>query len=156
MGDEGLDVVETRSNGDESQLRLKVERVERENFVKLTINNCEHSREALDFLISDSQLNEINKTLIISVTMNTLFEHPDRTEIQNLAAICKTKPVMIIFFTESFDRFQIFWKSKEITNFLTLKPLKKPLSKQKQLFGFIADFLIHCLPNGHSGKVKHI
>ena len=81
------------------------------------------------------------------------FEDIDQQEIDNLGNKFSLKSLVVYLESSDNRKFFIFWKSKQIQHFLSLKPYCENTSKNdKKIYKFVADFLATSLKTGHLGK----
>jgi len=100
-----------------------------------------------------NELKKVEECLLIRLDIENNFESFDIKQLDELTKMCIRKSIVVFFTSRSRESSLIFWKSSIIDYLLTLKrPLKKSAFEMKELYGFIADFLIFYISQGHLGK----
>jgi len=91
--------------------------------------------------------------LLLNFQFYDNFLDLDSSDLQELLRKCSDKSAVITLEAKEDAKFSIYWKSKEIEEFLVLKPnLKVDLKNVKLLNQFIADFLAESLLSNHLGE----
>jgi len=111
-----------------------------------------------DFLESFNMTNESGdeeSSLMIKFQFVDILPELDATDLQNISRTCHGKSKVLLLVSENEEKFLIFWKSKEIDEFLELKHTKKlDLESGRSLSEYIAEFLAKSINNNHLGKFK--
>jgi len=102
-------------------------------------------------IIREEQEN-LESVLHIRFKIEHGFEDISQQEIDNLSSIFSKKSLVVFLESSDNKKFFIFWKSRQIQHFLTLKPYCENTSKNdKKIYKFVADFLATSLKTGHLG-----
>lgn len=125
------------------------------NYIKLIRNSHDINSavESLVYLEVENDFDQTKQALLIQCSIEDNFEELNQEQLSKLAHIFNTKAVVIFFTSKDFNSMLIYWKSKDIDYFLALAPpIKKTVIECKEVYGFIADFLIHSLSRNYLGN----
>lgn len=107
-------------------------------------------------IIREEQGN-LESVLHIRFKIENGFEDISQKEIDILSTIFSKKSLVVFLESSNNEKFFIFWKSRQIQHFLTLKPYCENTSKNdKKIYKFVADFLATSLKNGRLGKLMSL
>lgn len=103
--------------------------------------------------MNDEQQN-LDEALLLKVQFDQNFEKLSVNELQRLSRKFKNKSKVITLESTNHEKYFIYWKSKEILNFLTLLPYREtPPVTDKDFYDFVASFLAKSLVNEHLGEL---
>ncbi|CAG9812043.1 unnamed protein product [Chironomus riparius] len=124
------------------------------NFIKWpkTFSNINNALLYIESREVENNLSNIKQALQILYTIEEPFEELNQQQLTKLSVIFNTKSVVIFFMSTDYKLMLIYWKTKDIDYFLSLAPPKKlTILECKEVYGFIADYLIHSLSKNHLG-----
>ncbi|CAG9803232.1 unnamed protein product [Chironomus riparius] len=95
---------------------------------------------------------ESNKVLLFKLKIEEILFKPSVAELDELAELFANNSIVILLSTKDGKNFFLYWKSKEIRNFLMLKIYNEcDFMNDLRLFEFLAKFLSNGLMQGHLG-----
>lgn len=126
------------------------------NIKPLSTHICKDVAESLQYLDSVNIKDESNNPeviLLLTIQLDEIFQNLSQIELQKLSRSCRNKSIVLVFESKSQDKFSIYWKSKEMQNFLILAAYNDtPVVTDRNFYYYLATFLAECLACGHLGK----
>ena len=126
---------------------------------KFYINSFKYLNDALSFLHSSSFKDDLKNSLniaLLKIHVRENFGELTGSNFDNILECCGNKSIVIFFMSKNFQKYLIYWKSKELDYFLILKPFAEtPSSNDEECYDFIADFLANSLRDGYLGTLKY-
>jgi len=102
--------------------------------------------------VPNDQVNS-NKVLKYKINIDNNFDELSKTDLTILETKFARQSFVLFITANNGTRFYIYWKSKDNSKILSLKPNNDYFCEtDKDLCEFVADFLADSLNNGHSGK----
>ena len=123
----------------------------------MSILNCRNLPTAIEFFESTNVRSELQipeSVLLIQFQVDEDFGELTTTDLLKLIQICQGKAVVIYITSKNYDKFSIYWKSKDLQYFLMFKLYDGILpNDEKKIYEFIADFVADSLSRGELGKI---
>jgi len=145
---------------DSLNLQLKKPNIDHVNIKRINIESCKDFRHAVDYIKAlelDKNLQESDDVILAKLHFEDGLNDFISSEMSELMELCKNKSVVILLVSKNFDKFSIYWKSKELDHFLITKPYDDQITKDDaELYDFIAEFLAEELKFGYLGKRIYI
>ena len=132
---------------------LNHESIEMEEVTSNSENiNCINNEYIKYFDNSDESINNESYKMIKFEFMDSLPEINEAV-LQLMKQKYQLKSIVLILISKNDEEFSIFWKSKEIENFLEIRNTKKlNWEENLKLCEYTAEFLVNCLRNNQLGK----
>ena len=90
---------------------------------------------------------------LIRLEIDENFEPFGTKKLNKLTKLCRSKSIVVFIKSRSRESGIVLWKSNKIDYLLTLKATtRKTAFEMKEIYKFVADFLIFSLKDGHLGK----
>lgn len=91
--------------------------------------------------------------MLLNIEIDGIWENLRQSELQKSSKKCKNKSIVVLLSSKNQDKFSLYWKSKEIPNFLILSPYSDtPTINDKHFYDFLAKFLAESLAAGNLGE----
>ncbi|XP_070499397.1 uncharacterized protein [Chironomus tepperi] len=130
-------------NSSENNLEIEV--------VEYGFRSIENFFYYLQSSVTTNNISDVDKVLILKIEFNEVINELSATQVNELARKYRKKSIVIAFSSETESKHLIYWKSKEIQQFLTINHYKDEFnSEDGEVYSFITDFL------GNSLKRKHL
>lgn len=142
----------------ESQLKFNENLINKNvsSLWKQSVDKLEVKRiaESLENLNKKEDLVELKNVIIAKFVLDESVSDEKPEILHKIVEKWINQAVIVIFSScDQENIFSIYWKTKELHNFLTIKDYNdEPLKFDKDLRRFIIEFLIISLDNGHSGE----
>ena len=115
-------------------------------------NYFKNLTDTLKFLLSFSYDNS-SKVIFYKFVIDEYFKEIGENELREIKSKFKDKSVIIYLSAKINSMFSLYWKSKDINNFLAIKFHDDQfVEDDKHLYDFVADFMTQSLKDGHLGK----
>ncbi|KAL7030639.1 hypothetical protein ACKWTF_006735 [Chironomus riparius] len=128
---------------------------EQSTFSLTEVGNFQHVENLSSFFKSvetSSLARKSNKVLLFKLKIEKILFKPSVAELDELAELFANNSIVILLSTKDGKNFFLYWKSKEIRNFLMLKIYNEcDFMNDLRLFEFLAKFLSDGLRHGHLG-----
>jgi len=96
-----------------------------------------------------------NKVLKYKIKICENFSEFETINLKKLQLEFSNQSIVLFIAANNGTRFHIYWKLKDTSQILSLKPYEDGFSESdKDLCEFVAEFLADSLNNGHSGKTN--
>jgi len=124
-----------------------------EEILDLKFADYQQNSNEIDLTNILDQLQSTDKILSIKLQIDEHFDEICSDELKILSEKCTNKSIVILLISKHSEKVLIYWKSKEIDNFLALKHYGENYSKDdKKVYEFIAEFLTRSLSRGQLGE----
>jgi len=119
------------------------------------IKICNDKDDFLGFLDTTDESTDEESSLMIKFNFVDTLSELKATDVQNISKKFHGKSKILLLMSKSEEKCSIYWKSKEIDEFLELNHSKKlDWESDRRLSEYIAEFLAKSLNNDHLGKLN--
>jgi hypothetical protein len=95
---------------------------------------------------------DIETVLAVRIQVDGQFDDFSANNLQDLSRKCQNKSILIFLASKNHEKFAIYWKSKDISQFITFEHYKAEFEDgDSEIYEFIVDFLINALSKGELG-----
>ena len=126
------------------------------NIARINVENCkgfEHAVDRIRMTSLKTGFGDSDDIILIKFEYDNKFEDFTSSEMSMLMNLCNEQSVVIHLESKNWDKFSIYWKSKDLDYFLTTKPYENQITKDDaELYGFVAEFLANELGCGYLGR----
>ena len=122
---------------------------------RLTYFNCNNLQSAVERFSSSDFLNELQNlnVLLYKIYIDDDFGEISSNELENTNSTCRDKSIVVFIESKCTKNISIFWKSKELESFLTLKHFDGDFNENvAKVYEYVAEFLATSLSKGESGR----
>ncbi|XP_070506445.1 uncharacterized protein [Chironomus tepperi] len=126
--------------------------------VKTTECRCAQIQNLFEYLeTSDmkAHLNDKKSILMLKVRISENLSEISSDDLNELNNLCKEKSIIILLTAIKDFKCFIYWKLFNIPNFMTISHYNESfVHEDREVYNFIADFLLDCLRHGGMGFCK--
>ncbi|KAL7012859.1 hypothetical protein ACKWTF_015080 [Chironomus riparius] len=131
--------------------------------IKTVLNlNSMNLKDFIDYFDSPDLKQELENqqsVLVLKMQVSGLYDDLDSEVLENLSEKCLNKSIVISIKLESCDKVSIYWKSKDVQQFITLRYYGEEFTENdRKIYAFVADYLASSLSRGQLGTslIKYI
>ncbi|XP_070498086.1 uncharacterized protein [Chironomus tepperi] len=149
---------EQQSKLDNNHVTIEMEEVPKEiKQTEFSINNIQTFMALLNLQEINKEIQNKETVLVIKIRIENSFEAFDADNLEKLSSKFVDTSVIIFLASKRNNNFLIYWKSKDIPNFLFLDFYFYEISNDinENIFNFLVDFLAKSLSKGRLGLCKN-